>query len=131
MGRDGQQDVMEVVLEARKLADEVKRLEGEKQEKETASQAMSQQYGILSEKVQKLQIELTEAKTSAHRKQHVLELKKQECFKLSLAVEDLQRKLDGEVCRCPSFLIFLLPTFSYSTNLPFCFLYSLAETRVL
>jgi predicted Holliday junction resolvase-like endonuclease len=118
-----QKDVEEVVLDARKLNEEVERLRREMEAKERVAQAKSRQCEMLSKRLSALTTELEEAKAAAHGKHRLLEAKEQECSKLANVVQDLQRKLEVEVKVANFFLNALfLPMFSLRwTHGPICF----------
>lgn len=92
-----QKDVEEIVLEARKLNEEVERLEREKEAKESLAQAKSRQCELLCTKVSNLATELKELKTVAQGKQRLLEVKEQENFELANVLQDLQHKFEKDV----------------------------------
>ena len=92
-----QKDVEDILLEARKLNEEVEQLRREKEAKEKVAQAKSRQCELLVKRLSSLTTELEEVKSTAHRKQHLLEAKEQEYLKLANVVQDLQRKLEIEV----------------------------------
>lgn len=89
-----QKDVEQIILEARRLNEEVKRLEGEEETKDNLAQAKSRQCESLSKKVSSLATELEDVKSAAHGKQRLLEAKEQENLKLSSVLRDLQHKLE-------------------------------------
>jgi hypothetical protein len=106
-----QKDVEEIILQARRLNEEVERLERENEVKDNLAQAKSRQCELLSMKVSSLATELEEVKTAAHGKQRLLEAKEQENLKLTSILQDLQHKLEIEVHKF-SFtlkLLFLFP----------------------
>lgn len=89
-------DVEEIILQARRLNEEVERLERENEVKDNLAQAKSRQCELLSMKVSSLATELEEVKTAAHGKQRLLEAKEQENLKLTNILQDLQHKLEIE-----------------------------------
>ena len=108
-----QKDVQEIILDARRLNEEVERLEREKEVKDNLAQAKSRQCDFLSKKVSSLTTELEEVKAAAHGKQLLLETKEQENLKLASVVQDFQHKLEIEVHIFPSnpvsFILFCCP----------------------
>ncbi|KAG0583316.1 hypothetical protein KC19_3G126400 [Ceratodon purpureus] len=89
-------DFEEIILQARRLNEEVERLEREKEVKDNLAQAKSRQCELLSSKVSSLANELEEIKTAAYGKQRLLEAKEQENLKLASVLQDLQHKLEIE-----------------------------------
>ena len=115
-----QKDVEEIILQARRLNEEVERLERENEVKDNLAQAKSRQCELLSMKVSSLATELEEVKTAAHGKQRLLEAKEQENLKLTNILQDLQHKLEIEVHKF-SFTLKLL--FSFSAGVLSCSIY--------
>lgn len=112
-----QKDVEEIVLEARKLNEEVERLEREKEAKESLAQAKSRQCELLCTKVSNLATELKELKTVAQGKQRLLEVKEQENFELANVLQDLQHKFEKDV------------HYLFASS-PYCFLDCYVECKV-
>lgn len=115
-----QKDVEEIILQARRLNEEVERLERENEVKDNLAQAKSRQCELLSMKVSSLATELEEVKTAAHGKQRLLEAKEQENLKLTNILQDLQHKLEIEVHKF-SFTLKLL--FLFSAGVLSCSIY--------
>lgn len=92
------QDLKAVMFEAKMLSKKVRRLQTEKQEMESQVQAVSRDYEFLFRKASALEADRVQLKKLAHEKRHMLEVKEQECIKLTTALGNLQRNLDTEVC---------------------------------
>jgi hypothetical protein len=103
-----EENIDAVLLQARKLEEEVKSLKEEKMEQEIASRAMNIQHESLVQKVIKMETELKAAKMLATQKQHLIQKYECECFNYQIALEELQHRLDAEVYHPPTFLSSLL-----------------------
>ncbi|KAG0616695.1 hypothetical protein M758_5G135000 [Ceratodon purpureus] len=90
------EDVEDLIVEARKLNEEVEHLRREKESKERVAQSKSRQCELLSKKLSALATELEEVKSAADGKQRLLEATEEENLKLTNIVQDLQRKLEIE-----------------------------------
>jgi len=91
-----EENIYAVLLQARKLEEEVKSLTEEKMKQEIASQAMNIQHESLVQKVIKMETELKEAKMLATQKQDLIQKYECECFNYQIALEELQHRLDAE-----------------------------------
>lgn len=89
-------DLKAVMFEAKMLSKKVRRLQTEKQEMESQVQAVSRDYEFLFRKASALEADRVQLKKLAHEKRHMLEVKEQECIKLTTALGNLQRNLDTE-----------------------------------